>query len=386
MFCIAVNTAHAQIAAKGLYLLEESGNVNFLGDIANIYSPYYREPTTQEPWFAGSDDAFKRIQVYADSSGEVVGYYLLGYEGSVFPVTSTVDIPTWTKVPGVSPPYFGWDIAGDLEPAIGWNGATNEMVGMYIMDRFGGIHLWGNTTEYGDYFKAYQNYPGSYMPWTYFGWDIARDLETSYCWDYDAVGETWFARLNGYYILDGFGGVHANIENAAGDNVPAPWDGQSLPYFGWDIATDLELLPSGDGFVMLDAYGAIHFAPTDVTSTWSTEFAANADVVWDDSRTGPPPDNSPITNLYLGIPADMGIDAVDIELVANETFYGYYVVTNLGEVYSQPRNADGDMVYPEIVPDLGPGISTMRKVRDIELNPVFRTVTGVPAVDAPRYK
>ena len=53
------------------------------------------------------------------------------------------------------------------------------------------------------------------------------------------------------FVLDGFGGLHA-----AGDGVvpisPAP------PYFGFDVARDLEL--SGDGAHVLDGFGATHTA------------------------------------------------------------------------------------------------------------------------------
>jgi hypothetical protein len=52
----------------------------------------------------------------------------------------------------------------------------------------------------------------------YFGWDIAKDLE---------LGPI------GYYVLDGFGGIHAG--GGAQKIIPP------TPYFGWNIARGLAL-------------------------------------------------------------------------------------------------------------------------------------------------
>lgn len=72
-------------------------------------------------------------------------------------------------------------------------------------------------------------------PWPYFGFDIARDIEVF------APGQI--------YILDGYGGVHA----AGGAPVMLP----STPYFGFDIAHDLELVPAG-GYVVFEGFGGLH--------------------------------------------------------------------------------------------------------------------------------
>jgi hypothetical protein len=67
----------------------------------------------------------------------------------------------------------------------------------------------------------------------YFGFDIAKDLE---------LAET------GYYVLDGYGGVHAG--GGASEMSPA------APYFGWNIARDMELATAG--YYVLDGYGGVH--------------------------------------------------------------------------------------------------------------------------------
>lgn len=60
-----------------------------------------------------------------------------------------------------------------------------------------------------------------------------------------------------YYVLDGFGGVHA------GGGAAAPPAG--IPYFGFDIAKDIAYVPAGtglvgDGLLVLDGFGGVHSA------------------------------------------------------------------------------------------------------------------------------
>ncbi len=60
-----------------------------------------------------------------------------------------------------------------------------------------------------------------------------------------------------YYVLDAFGGVHA------GDGAPAI--SPSTPYFGFDVAADIEYIPVGtstavgDGIIVLDDFGGVHY-------------------------------------------------------------------------------------------------------------------------------
>jgi hypothetical protein len=100
--------------------------------------------------------------------------------------------------PVMSPgtPYFGFDVAVDLELA-----AT----GYYVLDAMGGVHAGGGA--------AVLN------PTTpYFGFPAAANLELN---------------STGYYVLDTFGVVHA------GGGAPAITS--ATPYFGFDVARDLEI-------------------------------------------------------------------------------------------------------------------------------------------------
>lgn len=85
----------------------------------------------------------------------------------------------------------------------GWN--INEN---YVLDGYGGVHPGGGAQALT-------------LPTPYFGWDIARDMELI------QIG-------NGYYILDGYGGIHAG--------GPAPAISPETPYWGWDVARDIELV------------------------------------------------------------------------------------------------------------------------------------------------
>ncbi len=72
-----------------------------------------------------------------------------------------------------------------------------------------------------------------------FGFDIARDIVS-------------MPDGNGFAILDGFGAVHrygSAVNYLAGVNEP---------WFGWDIARSLALAPNGHGYTVLDGFGGVH--------------------------------------------------------------------------------------------------------------------------------
>lgn len=133
----------------------------------------------------------------------VAGYVLDGF-GGVHTVGSAAVMSPAT-------PYFGFDVARDLELA---------STGFYVLDGFGGIHAGGGASPM--------------SPATpYFGFDIAKDIELA---------------STGFHVLDGFGGLHAG--GGASPLSPA------TTYFGFDIARDLELAPTG--FYVLDGFGGVH--------------------------------------------------------------------------------------------------------------------------------
>jgi hypothetical protein len=130
------------------------------------------------------------------------------------------------EVPG--DPYFGFDIARDIELLPGSNGTAG-----YELDGYGGIHAFGGAPPIA---------AGPYWP----GWDIARSFELDpFNSDYSGASG---------YVLDGWGGTHPW---AAGDHTVPP--GQSGPYFpGYDIARDLETDANYPVGHVLDGWGGIH--------------------------------------------------------------------------------------------------------------------------------
>ena len=150
----------------------------------------------------------------------------------------------------------------------------------------------------------------------YFGFDVAEDIE------FPGTGDE-------YYLLDGFGGIHS------GNGAP-PATG--APYFGFDIGRDIEASPGGTGVYLLDGFGGIHAAGGAPTLSGLTpyfgfdvardaEFAAAGFYVLDGfggvhpGGGATPP--SPITPYF-------GFDiAVDLELAPS----GFYVLDGFGGVH-----------------------------------------------------
>ncbi len=131
----------------------------------------------------------------------------------------------------------------------------------------------------------------------------------------------------GYYVLDGFGGVHAG--------GAAPVLAPSTPYWGWDVALDLELAPIG--YYVLDRLGGVY-----------------------------PGGGAP--GLAPGTP-DWGWDiAGDLELAPD----GYYVLDRFGGVHA----GAGASVLRPASPYFGFDIA-----RDIELTPFDRDVPTPVIID-----
>ena len=161
------------------------------------------------------------------------GYYVLdGFGGVHAGGGAPILTPT---------PYWGWDVAGDLELA---------PTGCYVLDRFGGVHAGGGA-------------PILTPATPYWGWDVAGDLELA---------------STGYYVLDRFGGVHAG--------AGAPALHPATPYWGFDIARDIELTPSDS------------VTTTTVTIDFETFPGPDGELGTDDDVTPPTgPEASPVLNL-----------------------------------------------------------------------------------------
>lgn len=102
------------------------------------------------------------------------------------------------------------------------------------------------------------------------------------------------AAVAGWYVLDGFGGIHTSHPD-----IPRP----ALPYFDFDIVRDLEPDPLGRGWYMLDGYGTIYRSSDEL----------------------PLPDNSP----YFGF--DL---ARNLEIKLKEDKLVFYLLDSWGAVHT----------------------------------------------------
>lgn len=197
---------------------------------------------------------------------------------------------------------------------------------------------------------SYYPPPFNYAYW--WGFDIAKDLEVSYYFTTvtggDVIGQT-----DGYYVLDGFGAVHncrVDPLDALNESYYAPWhwdnpDVIALPYFGWDIARDFELTPDGGAYYLLDGYGGVH-AP---------QFASG-DIPWVTSPfyTGQP-DGSGF-DIAKDIEYVQGTDGQVVGFYALDglgLIYNVGAVADLGQVVSSPgpdiyRDLEVSPVYAPI--------------------------------------
>lgn len=320
----------AQPVYDGLYVLDAFGNVHTV-DSAPVIT-------------TGIDfgfDVARDLALTGNETGFVDGMYMLTGYGDVF---SFGNAPTF---PGVERPYFGWDIARDVETAVDYTDEVNGISGFYILDGFGGVFPIGDVSK--PYFKFYrtaQTLEAGEDRYAYWGWDVAAALEVAYLYDESADA----LRTNGYYVLDRLGGVHWNIEDENGDVALAPWVGMSQPYFGWDIARDFELTQTGKGFILLDGYGGMH--PVGDAATLFPTLAG----------TGGTP--------LFGVGNDIG---KDLEVVYTETGFisglavlsaygGLHEVGNVGIQNPLPPFMDGDGNPWDIA-------------EDMEISPFFEFVT-----------
>lgn len=270
---------------------------------------------------ANRADFFELYQIGSDNiNGAIVSF------GSAALTITTGSLPVgFLGVPysadvdavGGTPPYvfsapLGLPPGLDLDPFTGAFTGTPTAMGLYnvrisVTDQSGG----GDTVS-----KDFS------LLIDVGGVDIARDME-------------FLGNLSGYYVLDGFGGIHAG--------GAAPAFSPSAPYFGFDIAKDLELNAAQTGAYILDGLGGVHVAGTAVAiSPATTYFAFDTarGIELNSGNTGyyvldgfggvhaggAAPVIAPATP-YFGFNV-----AADIELIGAET--GYYVLDGFGGVHA----------------------------------------------------
>ncbi len=205
------------------------------------------------PPFTPGLDQYTALVTTADSAG----YWVMNDSGQIFGVGS--------GLPAGATEALLFDLALDLTPDA--TSGVNRGVDFAVVENASGVQAIVVLTAYGAQLvpagdvsviglqmaEGQVTGDGTYGA-PFFGWDIARDI------DLEPNGQ-------GYMILDGFGGIHpvggaraqydAAFLNGPRPGMPAEAGGHV--YFGWDVAEKIDYTSDGLGLIMLDAFGGVHF-------------------------------------------------------------------------------------------------------------------------------
>ena len=195
------------------------------------------------------------------------------------------------------------------------------------------------------------------------------------------------ALTNGYYLLSGLGIVHSMLEDGNGSPIPAPWENPkngmfdprvNAPYFGFDIAEDLELFPNGLGYALLTSYGEVYLVSAPGADIWNS-FDRTSFSNTDPSTMAP----------YFGFDIARGLKLVAYVDRANYgkpnitspsvdprhgKIVGYYVIDGFGTAHGVGNVANLPL-DGSALPLYNGDLTT-----DIEISPVFRPITDSTAL------
>lgn len=448
-------------------------------------------PVAKDFEFVAHPDGTPKGVMMLDSFG---GQHSLNIVGATEMIPNPFEFGQFNET-FATPPFFGFDVAQDLEIAPDWRTATHGYRGYFVLDADGVVHVVGetnlpryafitnpNSIDVEDAIIFQTLFPetidvsgSTYTPerlllggpldipvnrpytsntlinsvtpiFTYFGANsnIARDLEVSVEYvtitmpsriNVGALDTRTIMMTNGYYILDGRGAVHSarlpldfDVDNnglilytdlySDFDNdelnedfgrpinntvISPPWVSNrgDLPYFGSDVAVDIEITPSGNGFYLLDVYGGT-FAVGDAHFNFPPR-QSNGTFVPSNTRTP-----------YFGFPIakDMSLvnnaENTSLGLHAGRTTVGYLVLDGFGTIHTAGLatsfnvSETGDRGRPitvfadiframEVTPVTGPATGPIRFFsvgnEDIPVSvaPNFRNVTAsFTTVSAPQ--
>lgn len=171
------------------------------------------------------NDIARELEVVTDSDGNVRGYVIMDGFGTLWPFGS--DIGAENVRPTVTNGSFGSDIARAFELILSDEGRILDFILLsgngQVFGFPGGLLKAGAATD-----SDNAGHLSVIMGATNFGFDIARDIRLNP----DDSNEDGVVNYNdGFYILDGFGGVHA---------IGGAPDIEGAPFLGFDVARDLE--------------------------------------------------------------------------------------------------------------------------------------------------
>jgi len=175
---------------------------------------------------------------------------------------------------------------------------------------------------------------------------------------------------DGYAILDGYGAVHAMIEDENGNPIPAPWEDPKTgnmdpsvnapyfanpPFYAYDIAVDVEIMPNGGGFCLLTRLGEV-FVVNAIGKTSADNFV----------KPG-------IEKKFV----NLGFDAArDLTLVPDKSgkIVGMYVLDRFGTIHKAgdvPSLPGNVLFFPD------------GNAHDLEISTGVHPITGVTPVTSP---
>lgn len=328
---VATDWRQATNAWQGAYILDGLGGIHYIND-GEVLAMMKR----------GGRDAANSGVIQGQTAGTEMFYSIFGFR----PIY-TQDFRGTGNPPGPAP-YFGFDIARDLEIAVRWTQISTVTVANSVTK----AALAATRGILDENLSTRITLPASRADFTNpnYGANVAI--------------------TSGYYILDGNGAVHSLLEDKDGNPVPAAWEDaatgnyasdltEDIPWFGFDIAEDLEILPNQNGFALLNSFGSVFFLPGHATNGTPLNLS---DVV----KTSAFTNNDPSGSVpFFGFDVARGL-----KLVEDSTgmVTGFYVIDAFGEVH-----AAGEAV--PITSDKLPTF-TFDIARDVEVSPFYRPITG----------
>jgi hypothetical protein len=171
------------------------------------------------------NDIARELEVVRDSNGNVRGYVIMDGYGTLWPFGT--DIGAENVRPTTTAGSFETDQARAFELVVDSNGKILDFILLsgngQVFGFPGGLLGAGAATDVEN-----AGHLSVGLGATNYGFDIARDIRLN---PDDSNGDLVNDYKDGFYILDGFGGIHA---------IGGAPDVQGSPFLGFDVARELE--------------------------------------------------------------------------------------------------------------------------------------------------
>ena len=348
---LAVDWRQATNGWQGYYMLDGYGGIHYVND-GEVMAMMSRKGRAQTPGVITGQTA--GTELFKDIFG-FRPVYSQDFNGLRAPRSA---------------PYFFFDTARDLEVSVRWFEITNTPpVAAKVTGDLGIAVQFGDASST-PLSKSYDRAQQAYA----LGIDNF-ELSTPIAIPLDRgnPSSTNFAPsvalTNGYYVLIGNGVVFSILEDGNGNPIPAAWEDPAtgayaadlsadIPFFGADIAQDIEILPNNDGFVLLTTLGDVRFLPGR-----GKTLANIADL--DAFRNRDPENATP----FFGADVARGLKLVS---GADGKIKGYYVVDAFGIIHAAGQAAP----IPQFGANAKLPVYNQRVTADVEVSPVYHPISS----------